>query len=40
MDTLLILDQQKADEKKQFENIFNLLDYEKITFNGKVFNCL
>lgn len=34
MDALQILDQQKADEKKLFEYIFILLDYEKITFNG------
>lgn len=34
METLLILDQQKANERIQYENIFTLLDYEKITFNG------
>lgn len=35
MDALQILDQQKADEKKLFEYMFILLDYEKITFNGE-----
>lgn len=34
METLLIIDQQRANEKMQYENIFTLLDYEKITFNG------
>lgn len=34
MDALQIFDQHKADEKKLFEYIFILLDYEKITFNG------
>ncbi|XP_030762394.1 cysteine and histidine-rich protein 1 homolog [Sitophilus oryzae] len=32
MDSLLAMDQQMAEEKKLFENIFDLLGYEKITF--------
>lgn len=38
MDALQILDQQKAEEKKLFEYMFILLDYEKIIFNGEIVN--
>lgn len=34
MDALQVIDQQVADERKLYENIFELLGYEKITFNG------
>lgn len=34
MEALQIIDQQVADERKLYENIFELLGYEKITFNG------
>lgn len=34
MEALQIIDQQSAEERKLFEHIFDLLDYEKITFNG------
>ncbi|KAI4466717.1 cysteine and histidine-rich protein 1 [Holotrichia oblita] len=33
MEALQIIDQQVADERKLYENIFELLGYEKITFN-------
>ncbi|KAK9720309.1 TRAF-type zinc finger [Popillia japonica] len=33
MEALQVIDQQVADERKLYENIFELLGYEKITFN-------
>lgn len=38
MDALQVLDQQEAEEKRLFEYMFILLDYEKITFSGKSVN--
>lgn len=35
MDALQVLDQQEAEEKRLFEYMFILLDYEKITFSGE-----
>lgn len=37
METLLIIDQQSLEERRLFDRIFDLLDYEKITFNGNFF---
>lgn len=34
MDSLLAMDQEMTEEKKLYDNIFDLLGYEKITFNG------
>lgn len=34
MESLLAMDQALVEEKKLYENIFDLLGYEKITFNG------
>lgn len=34
METLQILDQQLVEERHLYDNIFELLGYEKITFNG------
>ncbi|XP_050305751.1 cysteine and histidine-rich protein 1 homolog isoform X2 [Anthonomus grandis grandis] len=33
MDSLLVMDQEQAEEKKLYDNIFDLLGYEKIAFN-------
>lgn len=35
MEALQIIDQQNAEERRLFEHVFDLLDYEKITFNGR-----
>lgn len=37
MEALQVIDQQNAKEKQLLENIFDLLSYEKITFNGRRF---
>lgn len=34
MDSLQVIDQQIVEERQLFKYIFDLLDYEKITFNG------
>lgn len=35
MEALKILDQQILEERRLYDNIFDLLGYEKIIFNGK-----
>lgn len=35
MDSLQIIDQHISEERRLYESIFDLLGYEKITFNGK-----
>lgn len=36
MEALHIIDQQNAEERRLFEHVFDLLDYEKIAFSGKI----
>lgn len=36
MDSLQIIDQKCEEEKRLYDSIFDLLSYEKITFNGKI----
>lgn len=34
MDALEVMDMHQMDEQKLYKNIFSLLSFEKITFNG------
>lgn len=36
MEALRDIDAQNLEERKLFDNVFDLLSYEKITFNGKI----
>lgn len=35
MDALQVIDQNREEEKRLYDCVFDLLSYEKITFNGE-----
>lgn len=38
MEALRVIDEKNLEERKLYDNVFDLLSYEKITFNGTVFS--
>ena len=36
MEALQIIEQKSEEEKRLYDNIFELLSYEKIIFNGRI----
>lgn len=39
METLLAMDHKLEQEKKIYDHIFDMLNYEKVIFNGRAFLC-